>query len=55
MCLSLGIIFFLFRFRTDLEIEQERMMRTIGRPFNHESKDEELTQRAEDTTVVNKP
>ena len=51
---SIGIVLFIFRHRTDLEIEQERILRSIGRRISIDSsKENESTQRAEDT-IINK-
>lgn len=46
MFFSLGIVLFLFRHRTDLEIEQEKIMRSIG-----QEEDFEKTQRNNETGI----
>ena len=50
---SLSIVLFLFRYRTDLEIEQERMLRKIGRETSADvlEKTGDITQRGEETGI----
>jgi hypothetical protein len=46
---SLSIVLILFRYRTDLEIEQERVIRKIG---ESEDKSEDKTERADETAII---
>jgi hypothetical protein len=52
MLFSLGLVLFIFRFRSDLEIEQEKIMRTIGGNWAL-GKTESVSSRVDDT-IINK-
>ncbi|OMJ83538.1 hypothetical protein SteCoe_15502 [Stentor coeruleus] len=52
MLFSLGLVLFIFRFRSDLEIEQEKIMRTIGGNWTL-GKTESVSSRVDDT-IINK-
>jgi hypothetical protein len=50
MFFSLSIVLFIFRYRTDLEIEQEKILRSIGKSISIDYKEPEVTMR--DETII---